>query len=215
MTITLPVTLRDEATSLKQIRSEGGIPAVVYGPKQEAVSIVIDAKEFNKVRKEAGESTMVELTGMKDKAEVLIKDIEFSSVRQDILHVDFYSVDLKKEMTTNVTLEFTGEAPAEKGNEGTVTKVLHEIEVTCMPADLPSHFDVDLTTLVAVDSKIFVKDLIVGKGVTVNADGEEPVAVISAAKQEVEEDVAEAVDMDAIEVEQKGKGEEEEGEDKA
>ncbi|MCD5381383.1 MAG: 50S ribosomal protein L25 [Candidatus Pacebacteria bacterium] len=210
MTITLPVTLRDDATSVAKIRSEGNIPAVAYGPNNEPVSIFIEEKAFAKVRKEAGESTIVELTGLENKWEVLIKGMEFSPVRQEILHVDFYAVDLKKEMTTNVALEFIGEAPAEKANEGSVTKVLHEVEVTCMPADLPSHIDVDLTALVAVDSKIFVKDLEVGKGVTVTAEGEEPVVIISAARQEVVEEEVTEVDMDAIEVEQKGKDEAEE-----
>lgn len=208
MTITLSVTLRDESISVDKVRSEGNIPAVAYGPNNESISIVIDEKEFDKVRKEAGESTIVELTGLKEKLEVLIKAVDFHPLRKQVLHVDFYAVDLKKEMTTHVALAFIGEAPAEKANEGSITKVLHEVEVTCMPADLPSHIDVDVTTLIAVDSKIFVKDLKVGKGVTITADGEDPVVVISAARQEEEEEAVTEVDMDSIEVEQKGKDEE-------
>jgi len=123
-------------------------------------------------------------------------------------------------MTTNITLNFVGEAPVEASKAGTVTKVIHEVEVTCKPSDLPNHIDVNIETLVNVEDKIFVKDLKVGKGVTIETHGEDPVAVVSAARQSTEDEdtIAEAgvVDMDSIEVEKKGKGEEdgEEGGDK-
>ncbi len=220
MTITLAVTERDEKTTLDSLRANGNVPGVVYGPKQEAISISMDAKAFGKVRKEAGESTIVELAGLKDSVEVLIKEVEFNPIKQQVMHVDFYAIERGKEMTTNITLNFVGEAPVEASKAGTVTKVIHEVEVTCKPSDLPNHIDVNIETLVNVEDKIFVKDLKVGKGVTIETHGEDPVAVVSAARQSTEDEdtIAEAgvVDMDSIEVEKKGKGEEdgEEGGDK-
>ncbi len=216
MTITLPVASRDEATTVDKLRASGGVPAVVYGPKQEAVHISLDAKVFDKIRKEAGESTIVELTGLDKPIEVLIKGIDFNPMKQQVMHVDFYAIERGKEMTAHVALTYIGEAPVEHAREGSVTKVLHEVEVTCMPSKLPSHFDVDLSVLVSVEDKIHIKDLKVEKGVTINADPEDPIAVVSAAKSsgssDDEEESETNVDMDAIEVEKKGK--EEGGEEK-
>lgn len=209
MTIKLAVTARDVATDASTVRSEGGVPAVVYGPKQEALSITVSSKDLDKIRKEASESTIVELTGLEETHEVLIKNLEFSPVKQQVLHVDFYAIERGKDMTTTVPLEYIGEAPVEASKQGSVTRVLHEVEVTCRPSDLPGHIDVDISGLATVEDKILVQDLQVGSGVTINAEPEDAVAVVSVTKEE-EEEVPEAgeVDMDAIEVEEKGKGEE-------
>ena len=206
MTTTLPVTPRDESTTADALRANGAVPAVVYGPKQEPIGITVDAKVFDKVRQAAGESTIVELTGLKESVEVLIKDIAFDPVKQRVTHVDFYAIERGKEMTTHVPLHFIGEAPVEKSGLGTVTKVHQDLTVTCRPSALPSHIDVDVSSLAAVEDKILVKDLALPKEVKVEAEADEPVAVVSVAKEEVEE-TPEAVDMDAIEVEQKGKEE--------
>ena len=209
MTITLPVTERDKSKSIHTLRANGGLPAVVYGPKQEPISVTLEAKNFAKVLKETGDSTIIQITGLKKPIEVLIRDVEFNPVKQQIMHVDFYAVEQGKEMTTNVTLQFIGVAPAEADGVGSVTKVLHEVEVTCMPKDLPAHIDVDISSLVTVEDKIHISDLKVPKGVKIEAEGEEPVAVVSPARVvEVEESTAE-VDMSAIEVEKKGKEESE------
>jgi large subunit ribosomal protein L25 len=215
MTITLAVTERDTATAVDILRANGSVPAVVYGPKQEAIHITIDGKDFTKVRKEAGESTIVELSGLKSNIEVLIKDIEFNPVTQHVMHVDFYAIEQGKAITTNVSLEFIGEAPIESSKIGMINKVLHEVEVTCLPADLPNHIDVSLESLVTLEDKISIKDLILGKGVTVNADADDSVVGVSALRKEGEEAPVVVLDMDTIEVMKKGKGETSgEGEDK-
>ena len=103
MTFTLSVTTRDEATTLNALRATGLVPAVVYGPKQEPLAITLSEKDFDKIRKEAGESTIVELKGLKDTVEVLIKDVEFNPVKQQVLHVDFYAIERGKDMTTHVS----------------------------------------------------------------------------------------------------------------
>jgi len=208
MTITLAVTARDESVKMEVMRKNGNVPAVVYGTKQEPISITLSEKEFEKVRKEAGESTIVELSGLEKPIEVLIKSVDFHPVKQQVTHVDFYAFEVGKEMTTYVALEFIGEAPVEESKEGSVTKVLHEIEVTCLPSDLPSHIDVDISGLVNVEDKIHISDLKAPKGVVLEGEPEDPVAVVSAAKQTTEDEDEESteIDMDAIEVEEKGKG---------
>ena len=118
-------------------------------------------------------------------------------------HVDFYAIERGKDMTLHVPLHFIGDAPAEKTGAGTVTKVLHEIEVTCRPSKIPSHIDVDVSSLVDAESKITVADLTVPAGVKVENEADETVAVVSVKKEEVED--AAQVDIASIPVEEKGK----------
>jgi len=207
MTITLAVTKRDETIKTDALRVSGLIPAVIYGPKQTPITVTLEEKIFDKVRQEAGESTILELTGLASPIEVLIKDVDFNPVKQRVMHVDFYAIEKGKEMTTHVSLHFVGEAPVEQAKLGSVTKVLHEVEVTCMPAALPSHIDVDLSLLNTLEDRILVKDLVVAKGVKIEAEADEVVAVVRENVEEVETEKTEGVDMSSIEVEQKGKEE--------
>lgn len=215
MTISLTVEKRgDKAESADALRNKGILPGIVYGPKQEAISLAVDKKAFEKVLQEAGESTIVNLEGLDAATEVLIHDVAFDPAKGGVTHVDFYAIERGKELTVDVALEYVGEPPVEKTG-ATANKVLHEIEVTCLPRNLPSHIEVDLSVLVDEESAIHVKDLNIPEGVTVENDPEDVVVNVSEAREEEPEEVAE-VDMDAIEVEGKGKedGEEGEGEDK-
>lgn len=210
MTITLNVAKREETgKKLGKLRASGVLPAVVYGPKHEATSISLDAKEFEKIFREAGESSVMVLTGIGDDAEVLVQDVAYDPVKGRIEHVDFYAIEKGKEVTVNVPLEFVGEAPATKLG-GSLTKALHEIEITCKPSALPHEIVVDVSSLVTFEDHIRVKDLLVPTGVKVENDPEDTVAVVTEAKEEPVEPVA--IDMSAIEVEQKGKEKTEEAE---
>lgn len=195
MTTTVAVAARANGAAL----TEGHMPAVVYGPKQEPISISLEEKSFDKIRREAGESTIIELVGLDETIEVLIKDVAFDPVKQQILHADFYAIERGKEMVVTVGFEFVGEAPAEKSGLGSVTKAMHEIEVTCMPRNLPAEIVVDVTVLKDAHDKITVADLPKLEGVVYGAAAEETVAVVSVAAEEVDTD-PEEVDMDAIPV---------------
>jgi large subunit ribosomal protein L25 len=205
MTLQLAVSPRTESAAA--VRNSGNVPGVVYGPKQEPISIALPKLVFEKTLAEAGESTIITLTGLPEEVEVLIHDVSFNNARGGVEHVDFYAIERGKELTTNVTLEFVGEAPVEK--EGaTVNRALTEVEVTCRPSKLPSHIDVDVSALKEVTDQILVSDLVIPEGVTVNVDADMPVATVSAARDvEAETTESEAVDMDAVEVEEKGKAE--------
>lgn len=207
MTFSLPVEVRTErGKKLAQLRSAGKLPAIMYGPKEEATPLTIDRIAFEKLFKSTGESSVIVLTGLKESKEVLVHDVSFDPARGGMIHVDFYAIEAGKEITVDVPLEFVGEAPALKLG-GTLTKVLHEIEVTCMPSNIPQHIDVDVSSLDDFEKQIHVKDLVIPKNVKVENDGEEVVALVQAVAEEVEAPV-EAIDMSAIEVEKKGKTEE-------
>jgi large subunit ribosomal protein L25 len=206
MTVTLSAEKRSLDKKATSLRAQGLLPGVVYGPKQEPMPVVLSKKEFDKVFKDAGESTIIELAGLGAPVSVLVKDVDFAATKGGIMHVDFYAVDMKQKITTMVPLELIGEAPAVK-NGGVLNHVLHEIEITCMPADLPSHIDVDITGLQNIHDMIHVSDLTVGTGVVVETGAEEIAVIIGEPAEEEEAPVA-AVDMSAIEVEKKGKAEE-------
>ena len=205
MTTKLEVTKREEST--KTVRSEGNIPGVVYGPKQEPISITLDKAVFEKTLQTAGESTIINLVGLDEEIEVLVHDVAFNAGKGGVEHVDFYAIERGKELTTNVALEFIGEAPVEKIG-ATVTKVLQDLEVTCRPSVLPSHIEVDISVLTEEASQILIKDLKIADDVKVTLEEDSVVASVSAAREEEPEAEVEAVDMDAVEVEEKGKSEE-------
>jgi large subunit ribosomal protein L25 len=208
MPVTLKVEVRSErGKQLAKARKEGKLPAIVYGPKEESQALFVDQRTFDKLFKDAGESTIITLMGLKEDTEVLVHDIAFDPIRGGVTHVDFYAIERGKELTVDVPLEYIGEAPAIKLG-GTLTKVLHEVEVTCRPSKLPQHIVVDVSALVDFETQIHVKDIVVPEGVTITNDLEDVVALVQVVEEEVEE-VPEVIDMDAIEVEAKGKKEEE------
>lgn len=207
MTFSLSVEERKErGKQLARLRSAGKLPAVMYGPKESSMPITLDRNQFEKLFKEAGESSVITLEGVGEPKEVLVHDVSFDPRRGGIIHVDFYAVEAGKEITVNVPLEFVGEAPAVKLG-GTLTKVLHEVEITAKPANLPQHLTVDVGSLDDFEKRITVKDLIMPKGAKIENDPEDVVVLVQAVEEEKEAPV-EAVDMSAIEVEEKGKKEE-------
>lgn len=207
MTVTLSAEKREVKKTTKELLTEGLMPGVVYGPKQAATSIVLVKKEFDKVFKEAGESMIIDLTGVAAAPlQVLVKEVVFAPTKGGIVHVDFYAIEKGKKITATIPLNIIGESEAVKTG-GVVNQVLHEIEVECMPADLPAHIDVDISGLAKVDDQLHVSDIKVGRGVEVLTEADEVVVVIGGQSEE-EEEAAAPVDLSAIEVEKKGKTEE-------
>ncbi len=198
--------------ALKQPRLEGKLPVVIYGRKQEAISYFVDLKDFNKIYREAGESTVIEFKSADGDNDVLIKAVDYDPVSGSPVHVDFYAIEKGKKVEVEVPLEFEGESLAVKNLGGVLVKVIHDLPIEAMPKDLPHDIKVDISSLVDFDSQITVADLKIPAGVTVMIDPEEVVALVSEPKDEPVEEVP--VDISQIEVEQKGK-KEDEGEEEA
>ena len=187
MTETLQVAPR--TMSAKAVRKMGDIPAIVYGPKQEPISIAVNKAMFEKTLRGSGESTVIKLVGLDKEFDVLIHDVSHDAILGGVEHVDFYALVKGKEITIHIPLEFIGEAPAVK-KSGSLIKVLHEVEVTCNPSALPQHITVDVSVLDTFEKKIQVKDLDIPKGVKVTNDAEEVVAMAKEAVGEAEPEVA-------------------------
>lgn len=204
MTMTLQVAKREGGPAA--LRAQGFIPAVYYGAGKDAVSIAVPVKDFTKVLKEAGETTTVVLQIGGEKINTLIYDVQHDPLTGAISHADFLVLDMNKTIEVAVPIEFGGIAEAEKNGLGTLVKVLHEVRVSALPANLPHAFVVDVSLLATLDDQIHVRDIALGQGVTLVTSPEEVVALIAPFTEEKEE-VSAPIDLSAIEVEKKGKEE--------
>ena len=209
MKITLQVTKRDTATSRATLQASDLIPAVVYGPKQEAVPLSVERRVFMKVFKETGESTIIELVGLDEPVEVLVHELDFHPSQGGVRHIDFYAFERGKEMTTEIPIHLTGTAPIEKGG-GMVNKVLHEVTITCRPSNLPQAIELDISTLSKPDQHLTIADLPQLEGVTYEHETDEVLVVAEGVREEEPETEPEAIDVTEVEVEAKGKAETEE-----
>ncbi len=192
---------------LKASRQSGELPVVVYGRKARANSLFVKAQDFKKVFESAGESSIIELTTPSGGESVLVHDVVFHPVTNEPIHADFYVVEKDVALKVKIPIEYTGLAPAVKELGGTLVKVLHELEVEALPADLPHSITVDTGSLATLESQILVRDLVLPKKVKAVNEGEEVVAAIKVVKEEVVEDTG-PIDLTAIEVEKRGKEEE-------
>ena len=178
----------------KPLYKAGLIPAELYGHNVENVHLSLDQIEFEKVLRKAGESTVIELLLPNGQVRnVLIQDVELHYLSNQPIHVDFYEVNLTEKLTATVAIEFVGESHAVKALGGTLVKALNEVEVECLPGDLPHQFDVDISVLDTFDKQILIKDLIVSDKVEIKADPEEMVATVQPPR-DVEADLASDVD---------------------
>jgi len=212
-------------TKGEKVRAEGLLPAVIYGAQGEADSLSFVYSEFSKLFKEAGESSLIDLTvDNKDAGKVLVHDVQHDPVSGRIVHVDLRRIDMSKPITAWVELKFIGESPAIKESGGTFVCNVQEVEVECLPKDLPNHLDVDITVLKTFDDAIRVSDIKLPAGVVITDPAAETIAAkaVPALTEEqikaMEAESSAAVDLSKIESaapKKKEEGEEEAASDEA
>ena len=181
--LALEVTARDAKENPDALRARGAVPAVFYGPKEAATSIVIDAQRLAHVWKEAGQTSVVTLTGVGEKKDTLIHDVQFDPVTSKLLHADFYVLEKGKKVKIKVPLEFTGAAPAEKAGH-IVVKTMHEVEIEVAPAELPHKLTVDISTLENVGDHVTAADIKLPPSAALITHGGEIVVSVKAFKEE-------------------------------
>lgn len=201
---------RDAGIKLDALREGGEIPAVFYGAGKETTPISIGTVEFKKVWRDAGESSAVEIGMTGGNVDVLIHEVQVDPVTDEPIHVDFLAIDMKKKIKVKVPLVFEGISNAVKSGIGNLVKVLYEVEIEALPADLPHNLIVDISKLETLKDQVFVSDIKLPSGVVVINNPSDVAASIVEQVEEKEEVVA-PVDLSAIEVEKKGKKEEEGG----
>jgi len=133
----------------RRVRVAGKIPAVVYGAGKESIAVEVDPKQILRIlHSESGHNTIfdAEIAGQ-GVAKVMIVDWQYEPIRDTLLHVDLKRIALDKKMTVSVTVRLIGTAVGVKNEGGMLDQVLREVEVECLPSDIPSHIDVDVTSL--------------------------------------------------------------------
>lgn len=189
----------------KENKKEGFIPAVYYGAYA-TTSIFADVKDINKVLATEGVSSSITLVTEHGNETAMIQDIQRDPVKNQITHADFYILEKGQKVHVKVPIVFTNDSQAVKDG-GVLVKVLHELSVEGDPTTLPHEFSVDLAKLATAADVITVSDIALPKGVVLyHVHGDDVIASISAATELGE--IA-TVDLSAIEVEKKGKKEEE------
>lgn len=179
----LAIKPRDGKVSTEELREQGEMPAVLYGPKEDAASITVDQRAFERLFKEAGETTLVKLTGMGDAKDTLIHDVQFHPVTDKPLHADFLVLEKGKKVTLNIPLEFVGVAPAEKQGH-IITKVVHEVEIEVAAHEIPQHLEVDISKLENVGDHVTAKEIKLPASAELITDAEEILVSITAFEEE-------------------------------
>ncbi len=191
---------------VKALRKGGIIPAHVFGNKIETAHVQVNAKEFRKVFEKVGETGIISLTFEGHNKPVLVRNTQVHPLTDELLHIDFYQVNLTEKVKVNVPVEFVGEAPAVEKKIGLLLTPIAEIEVEALPADLPESIEIDITNLAEIDDEIKVKDLKVDRSkIEILVDEELVVAQIGelvtkemeALEAEVEAEAAETAAAEA------------------
>jgi len=173
---------------VKVLRSQGMLPANVYGKKVKSLAIAVLANDFIKAFKVAGATNLIELkVESEDKSrQVLATNLQKDPVTDQPIHIDFHQVDLTVKVVVAVPIEVHGEAPAVKEKGAVLIRLLDEVEVEALPQDLPDRIDVDVSGLTEFDDSIQIKDLKVSEKVTLKAPAEEAVVMVQEPKKEEE-----------------------------
>lgn len=205
--LTLKAEIRNKTDKLDKLRKAGKVAAVFYGKKEASTMISIPKIDFLKVWKEAGESSVVTLETPEGIKESLIQDVDLDPITGVPRHADFYVFEKGHKVEVELPVEFVGVSVAVKDLGGMLMKVLHKMKVEAMPKDLPHNIIIDISSLANFGDQILAKDIVLPTGVELKEQPEEVIALVSAPREEKEEEVA-PVDLSAIEVEKKGKEEE-------
>ena len=207
--------------AVKSLRREGVIPAVVYGGNDGTTPIELNQKEFSKLFKTAGETTLIKLFVNEEKVSakggpasgwknVLVHDVSRDTMTDVITHVDFYEVRMDEKITANIPLVFIGDAPAVSDLGGTLVKAMQGLEVRALPTDLPHQIEVNISQIRTFDDNILVGDIKLPKGVEILENQETSVAAVAPPRSEAEMEtlsgqVEEKVEEVAVETEEKVK----------
>jgi large subunit ribosomal protein L25 len=178
----------------KKLRQQGKIPGIFYAQDEAAIPITLDAQNATKVLTSEGGLIEIQI-GSKKKRKAIIKEVQTDPVRQSLVHVDVMGVQLKVKITIEVPIHFLGEAIGVKEQGGILHQYFREIEVNCLPLDIPDHIDIDVSNLKLGDS-IAIRDLSI-PNVEILGDPQQHVVSVMAptvVKEKVAEETPEAAE---------------------
>lgn len=176
----LKASNRDDlkGSTLKSLRSEGNVPAVIYGKDIPNKPVFVNEIDFIKTIKVTGKNGIIFLATDNGTYEVIAKDLQSEALKGGILHIDFFKVDMKKEMDTNVPIQLVGEAVGVKDG-GIIQQTLYEVSIRSLPSNIPESIEVNISNLKIGDS-LQVRDLPKGDEYEINNEPEEGIMSILA-----------------------------------
>jgi large subunit ribosomal protein L25 len=200
---------------VKALRRQGKLPAILYGRGLEPTPLLMDLHTTSRTLGRLSPSALVTIEVEGEKHLTLVREKQRDFIRGTLKHVDFQAVSMQEKLHVNVSVELVGISTALKDYNGVLVGGLDEIEVECLPQDLPNKIVVDISGLVHIGDSINVRDLVLPPNVVALDDPDEMVAVVTAqAAEEKVEEVVEVVEAAGEpEVIEKGKKEEEEEEE--
>ena len=188
---------KSKQSELKELRQAGKVPAVVYGFETENTSLSVDENEFIKVIREVGRNGVIDLEIADGVTQVMVNEYQFDALKNQITHIDFIAINMQTEVTVEVQIELTGEAPGQKEG-GVLEQPLFEVSVTAKPADIPETIEVDISELNVGDS-IHVEDIRSKGNFVIENEDADALVIVSAPSEEPEVD--EDAEEQSVEVE--------------
>jgi len=186
---TLQATKRQElgTRAVRRLRRSGILPAVLYGRRLDTVPLSVPSKEMNRLITAGMRMVTLDIGGVQELA--LLKDIRYDSLGDEVLHVDLARVAMDEKVTVRVPVVLHG-LPKGVASGGTLDHVVQDIEVTCLPQDIPERIRVEVAHL-DVEQMVCVRDLQAPTGVEFDLEPETPVAIVHAPVAAAEEELAE------------------------
>ena len=192
------ITREIKGKKVKTLRRHGITPVHVYGRGIEPEALQCDTLELQKILAQAGTTGIVglKLDKSRKKRNVMVREVQKEPRSGQLLHVDFYQIRMEEKLKVDVPIILIGEAPALKMKENFLSHELDSLSVECLPDDIPSHIEVDVSILEEADQSIHVQDILLSEEVTVLNNPEQMVAKINVGhiEKEIEAEEAEALE---------------------
>jgi large subunit ribosomal protein L25 len=185
---------RDAGTKndARRVRREGKIPAVVYGAGKQALTVSVDPRQVSRIlHSETGHNTVFDLAMDGERTKAMIVDWQYEPIKGSLLHIDLKRIAMDKKLTVNVPIELVGEPAGVKQQGGILEQITREVEVECLPGDIPNEIELNVSELV-FGTVLRISDLPKNDKIKYLSDPEQPVAHIITIKEE-EVPAAEAI----------------------
>lgn len=201
---------------VKQLRREGMVPAIVYGPEREPLSLTLDKRELRQTLLTAGGTQIIEIVVDGETIPTLAREVQRDPIYGEIMHVDFYQVSMTRSIRADVPVILTGDNELVNSGAAVLVHGLNALVIEALPADLPPQIEVDITGLAEIGDQIVVSDLVLPKGTEAIADDTELIVKLDYPRLEEEEEEGEEEELlfeEAAEVEVIRESREEEDEE--
>jgi len=213
--LTIEVTPRDKTNknANRRLRAGGEVPAVVYGGGRDPVAIQVGQRKVADLLRYTSDNAifLLELAGTGKSRHAMIRDLQTDPITGEMLHIDFQRILMDEEIRVSVQVEVLGTPLGVRRDGGILDFILREVEITCLPGDIPESFEIDISEL-EIGDNVTVGDLEIPKGVTLLEDTERVIAsVVYQQVEEVEEEEEDEIllEAEAAEPEVIGRGKEE------